>query len=225
MAGPTIKGVHFGARRTNSGTIPMTGVPTDDVNLDFPGSVCLNFAFLETLGFTLSDVSSSVVRYERQSAFLEVFHDSYTFEIGVNLGVRIEDHKGIHEERFPLHSAIALAVDPASVGYRELMSSDPETTLQMIRKLAAWTRKYVEPLLIDTTAMIMQLRAQTEADAQVLTDGMSARSLRSEADLAWKQGDYSRVRDLYGRVSTELETITLTPVEQARLEYCKRHAR
>ncbi len=202
--------------------MPRTAPNPDRWQLGFPQAVEATFGFLVSkLGFRLVEAQTTLVRYESDHTFVNVFHGRSSYELGVEIGRWIEVDGELVEEKFALGDVIALDHDLSEVGYRPYATTDKEPLGRFVAQLADWTQRFGSRVLNGDPAAFDSLRVQNARRSQQMLEGWRAERLRSAADDAWRRKDWGRVIDAYSEINAELGSVELKRSERARLSYAQ----
>lgn len=202
--------------------MPSTDPGEDRSRLGFAEVVEVTFAFLAgDFGFRLVNRQATFVRYESQSAFVNVFHGRGSYELGVEIGqwIMVDDDRV--EEKFSLGDVIALDHDLAAIGYRSFATTEKESLGRLVTQLADWTRRFAVRALEGDATTFDRLRVETAGQSRELLEGWRAVRLRAAADEAWQRKQWGRVVDAYAEIVSELRTVELKPSELRRLRYAE----
>jgi hypothetical protein len=199
--------------------VPRTEPGVDRERLRFVDAVRSSFGFLERAGFVIVLELSTLVRYESASVFVVVFHGRGSYELGVEIGHRVEVDGQLVEEKFALADVVSLAVPLEKAGFRSFATTDAEQLPGFLAQLAGWTERYGGPALRDEPGVFTQLRAAGVKQSEAMQEAWRAARLRDAADVAWRAKDYPRVVDAYSEMISELRSVDLRPSELARLRF------
>lgn len=203
--------------------VPRTELGVDRERLRFVDAVRSSFGFLEPLGFEVVVEFSTLVRYESASVFVVVFHGRGSYELGVEIGHRIEVDGQLVHEKFALADVVSLAVPLEESGFQSFATTDAEQLPGFLAELAEWTGRYGGPALGDEPGVFTQLRAAGVKRSEAMQDAWRATRLRDAAEAAWRMKDYPRVVDAYREIISELRSVELRSSELARLRYAEDH--
>jgi hypothetical protein len=203
--------------------VPRTEPGVDRERLRFVEAVRAGFGFLEQRGFEVVLELSTLVRYESDLVFVVVFHGRGSYELGVEIGHRVEVDGQLVEEKFALADVVSLAVPLEESGFRSFATTDTEQLPGFLAQLAGWTERYGGPALRDEPGVFVQLRAAGVKRSEAMQDEWAATRLRDAADAAWRTKDYSRVVDAYREMISELRSVEMRPSELARLRFAEGH--
>jgi hypothetical protein len=114
----------------------------DRSNLHFTTAVHRHFDFLTSgFGFRTVGESELCVRYEAESVFVEVYHGSYDFEIGVNFG-RLS-----HKERFDFAFFLKRFHSEVDQELSNHLADTTEKVDKVLEELAQLLRTYGVPII------------------------------------------------------------------------------
>jgi hypothetical protein len=181
------------------------------------------FGFLHALSFATTVESATFVRYEAASVFVNVFHGRGSYELGVEIGHRVDVDGQFVDEKFGLGDLVALSDAVEETDFRTYATTDPARLPEFLARLAEWTRYYGRAALTGEPAVFELLRAAGLDRSVATQDASRATQLRATADAAWRAREYARVIDSYNEMISELRTVELRQSELARLRFAEDH--
>ena len=208
---------------TGSIGMPQTGPNPERWSLGFVSAVRSSFDFLEDLGFAVVVEESTFVRFESGAVFVNVFHGRGSYELGVEIGHRVELGGETVDEKFSLGDVVALSAPLGEVGFQSFATTKAEELPAFIDRLADWTSRYGGAALRDETGIFVRLRSEGVKRSDAMQDEWAAGRLRTAADAAWSERDYARVVGAYSEMISELRSIELRPSELRRLRFAEAH--
>jgi hypothetical protein len=191
-------------------------------SLGFAVSATREFDFLLALGFRVTEITDTLVRYDGPRRFVRVFHGRSSYEAGVQIGRRVNIEGVDAEQAFPLRSVIKLRSDPSQLGYVGTTARTAELLHRFIHQLAAWTQEFALPLLDDGDELFDRLSALNAAEFNAENDVQRTTMLRRRADEAWRRRNFDVVLQAYEEIDAELSTVELKASERGRLSYARR---
>lgn len=192
--------------------------------LRFAESVSQSFRFLvEDYGFKVTEIKSTFVRYEKDDLFVKVFHGRGSYEMGVEIGHRVEHEGQIVEEEFQIWEVIKLDHDLKDAGYGSYATNDATVIARFAEELAGFVCLYAVPMLEGDSEMFLRLRKEQALEGKKWRENMQAQRLRQQAEEAFKKRDYAATEQAYSEILRELDTIQLKASELKRLEIARRH--
>ena len=189
--------------------------------LRFEETVLSSFSFLTApaYAFRCTRTEVTLVRYESQRVFVNVYHGRSSYELGCEIGLRVGGStKGDDsvEEGFTIWEIAR--VEGGSVDERVfLQASTPERVEQLVPELAAVVQRYGARALHGDAACFTSLQeSRTQSFEQYMTDSRLTQARKGVAD-AWRKGDFAEVIRLFEPLSENL-----TPAESKKLEMAKK---
>jgi hypothetical protein len=158
------------------------------------------------------------IRYRRGSLFLDVWFDTYSYEIDVATGLISKSGK----ERCSYGMAEVLE---ASLGHNHKIttfyqSSTPEGVRECVQSLASVVEKHYQPVLNGDEKVFRNIDfVQAEMSEGVMRE-MRLANIRKEASRAWQKKDFRKVAELYGTIQ-----LNLTPSEAKKLGYARKQVK
>jgi hypothetical protein len=186
--------------------------------LGFVEEVIAAFDFLTSeYGFRLVKAEVTFVRYETPEVFVNIYHGRASYELGVEIGC-FADTVDSAERHYSLVEIIELASAKAESGYTFYQASTPERVKTWVLRLAALVRKYADKALQGDALTFEQLREVRSRLSHEYLTAMKLRRIREQVNKAWQAKDYAKVVELYEQVRDDL-----SPAEQKKLEYARKH--
>ncbi|MCI0560634.1 MAG: hypothetical protein MN733_19280 [Nitrososphaera sp.] len=197
----------------------MKGILTEPSSnrdvLGFSRAVLQYFNFLcSDYGFQVTDQSVTLVRFESNDVFINVYHGRASYELGVEIG-KFDDPSGT---RYRLPTIIE-AFMGNTVGQKGVFqASSPDAIRSSIEHLAQLVSSYCSALLRGDNDAFDRVRKAAKHISEELTGHYTRGVLRRRAEQAWQNKDYADVVRIYGKFSQ-----TLTSIERKRLEIARKH--
>ncbi len=183
-------------------------------NLNFEKAVGKYFGFLHEHGFECARSEPSLVRFESQRNYVNVYHGRQSFEIGLEVGSLATDVEDIYSM-----SEIIRLIEPAEAdGYRNYAARSPDSVIEGVQRLAMLFRRYVDAGVLDNAGLFEQLRKNRETWSREYARKVHFAQARQRLDVVWHEKDFEKIVELL-RPLREL----LTPSELQKLEYAERH--
>lgn len=187
--------------------------------LGFRGAVLSAFGFLENdYGFRCVKTEVTLVRYESDRVFVNVYHGRGSYFMDVEIGPLSGNPE--MEERFSLRHVLKLAAALETTGYTEYQVSHAEHVKEFVDKLAELTKIYAGDVLRGQPKVFEQLRALQTSESDALTKSWHFNDIRRQAEIAWRSKDYATLVKLFESIRADL-----SPSEVAKLEYAKKQQR
>jgi hypothetical protein len=185
--------------------------------LGFAEAVAGEFAFLEEKGFRRTRSSATLVRYESERVFVNVYHGRASYELNVEIGLRTASPDE-PERPFSIAEIIELRRGQHEKGFTPPQSTMPEGMQEFVSQLASMVERDAEPSLTGDALFFEQLsRFRVEKSDAYLRE-LKLKNARRAANAAWHDKDYARVIELYEPLQA-----ALTPAELKKLAYARKH--
>ena len=195
-----------------------SGVAADRHSLGFAESVKNAFSFLaENFGFRERVAAATLVRYESDKMFLNVYHGRQSYELGVEVGC-LHDAEAYRYRLPEVLGAFLGGVRHQNAYY--FQASDRGSVRRCAEAAASLVEQHYGAVLEGDPLALKRLEAFTSGRNDEYTREVVQRPTRDSAERAWQGKDYSTVVELYGSIRSDL-----TPVERKRLEYAEKQAR
>lgn len=161
---------------------------------EFKAAVLHDFAFLSSVGFDVRDTEPMIIRFVSNLYFLNVYWDSRTYEIGVEVGSASDLSRSIGSI-----SALISVFDWDAGANRPIMPPAPtvKEMKKIVLSLADDIRQHV-----DLKALLSPgLDARISANAKKIFDSRwpttSFDDFRARLPELWKQGRYNDIVNLF----------------------------
>jgi len=171
------------------------GVP-DRSNLNFGGQVRKSFIFLNDLGFSEVEVLPTLVRYQKDSVEVDIYHGRRSYEIGAGVSV--------FGSRYTISEIIEASDPEAFMQFRYAMTATPEGVATALKELGSLLKLYGSAVLRGESKFVSMLEKQRKQWSQAFALDTLARQLRPKANEAFRRKDYSTAADLYSRIRERL---------------------
>jgi hypothetical protein len=183
----------------------------------FSEAVFESFRFLvQKYGFSVVKHDATLVRFESEVVFVNVYHGRGSYELGVEIG-ELRTNGNIPEFGYTLREIILLSDVAIGSNFRPYQIDKPELVKAYVAATADLVEKYAHLALIGDPDVFDKL-----SDAQLNKSNEYLKSIelgkvRTDGDLAWREKNYERLVELYEGVKEDL-----TPAEIKKLEYSRR---
>jgi hypothetical protein len=168
------------------------------------------FAFLPPLGFFVARREGALVRFEKDSVFVNVYHGHSSFQIGLELG-RL--HEG---DLYSLHELLS-AVAPADIGRARCQATDPEVLAPCLASIAETIERNFGALLSGNANAFEKLGSAVFLLRQAGTLQAQFGAIIDHADRAWESKDLGKAAAPY-----EKGVPALDEARMRRLEYLRK---
>jgi hypothetical protein len=185
----------------------------DRKNLDFENAARQRFTFLNELGFSEVEALPTLLRYQKGSVEVDVYHGRRSYEIGAGVS-----HLG---SRYAIAEIIRSVDSTAAKNYRNPIASTREGVVAGLEELRSQMHRYGSAALQGDPKFFSVLKEKQKVWAEEYwLDGLTSQ-LRPQADEAFRRGDYSKAAELYARIRSrlgpaELKKLTLAEERSRR---------
>jgi hypothetical protein len=194
-----------------------TEVGGNRANLGFPEAVMSAFKFLmEEFSFTCVRKDVTFVRFESNSAFVNVYHGRGSFELNVEIG-ELTIGEGHPEIPFTIGEILHLVNPKEATNYRPFQVHTMESVKKFVSELANLVKQYAIPALTGDHGFFQRVAEVQAQRSNEYLKGLHLSRTRTEVETAWHQKNYPRVIELYDSMLEDL-----TPAEAKRLAYAKK---
>jgi hypothetical protein len=186
-------------------------------SLGFAEAVISAFKFLlEDFSFRCVRKDVTIVRFESNSVFVNVYHGRISFELNVEIGELAIGNE--HPENpFTIGEILDLVNADEAVNYHPFQVHTVETVQRFVSDLASFVKRYAVPALLGDHGFFQRLSELRTQRSNEYLKNIRLNRTRTEVDAAWHQKNYPRVIELYDSMFHDL-----TPSEAKRLAYAKK---
>lgn len=181
--------------------------------LGFVDLVLSAFAFLLRLGFVVARREATLVRFEKDNVFVNVYHGRSSYQVGLELG-RLRDG-----DMYSLHELIQ-ELAPNDIERARCQTTDPEVLRQSVTSIAATIERHCDTLLAGNANAFEKVDAAVAPLRKAATLQAQFGATIDRADKAWESKDFSKAADLYERSVPALDETRMR-----RLEYLRKQER
>ena len=183
--------------------------------LNFIKEALLAFRFLiDDYGFRLIKTDSPVLlRYESDLLFVNITHDRISYELDFEIG-SIDNES----DSFSLSDLAFFQTGVEDQSSFFFQASTSEHVKYCVFKMAEMVRKYAQVALRGDLSVFDAMKKNQIERASLSQKEVFCKTVRHEADVAWKQKNFALVTELLEKIAADL-----TPHELKRLEYCKKN--
>lgn len=182
----------------------------------FPFAVEREFGFLTAHGFRCVSTKSTLVRYESDHVFINIYHGRSSYEIGIEVGSTDLEEQ---EKGFSLFAFIHLAAPDKAATYRNFVAVKPEAVSVRVAALQKLFTQYVLDVLMGDPDIFIKLEAQRKKISAAYASEVRASQIRPRAEAAFRDKDYPEAVRLYEIIQDELTT-----TEIKKLKYARQHS-
>jgi hypothetical protein len=185
--------------------------------LGFSEALIREFNFLEKKGFRSTQKNVTLVRYESERVFVNVYHGRASYELNVEIGLRpaLADEP---ERPFSIGEIIELRSGQREGEFTPPQSNTPEGVRKFVSQLASLVKRYAEPALAGDRLFFEQLSRLRVEKSEAYLRELKLKAMRRAVDTAWHEKDYASVIKLYEPLQENL-----TPAELKKLSYARKH--
>jgi len=185
--------------------------------LGFTDAVRGNFGFMKDHGFKEVRAEDTIIRYETERVFLNVYHGRSSHELGIEVGLLETGGRDVHG--YPLGAFVRLMDPEEGSRLRYFCATTPGEVGTGVQRLAVQVRHYVDRALKGDERIFSELAQQQREWASEFADEVAYNQVGPKAAEAFRQQNYRKAAELYESIRGKL-----TPAELKKLEYAKKHA-
>lgn len=182
------------------------------------------FRFLEEMGFRVTRAEVTLVRYESDAVFVNVYHGRASYEIGLEVGLTqrrpADPEPWGRWQGYDIYHLLSPAQREGYPTHGWAASGDPALVETFVKELAGQLRTVPEEVLRGSPTAWAAIDARRLAASRAAGRARAAEDARAAADRARMAGDWAAVVRAYEPISADL-----TPVERHRLEYARKMVR
>ena len=188
----------------------------DEGHSGFPEAVQKNFAYLLQSGFHMVSANKTLVRYESDEAFVNVYHGRLSHEVHLEVGRLGES--GEVENGYSMWELINLQnpVEASAFRYPAVSSAGP--IRRAVALFATLFRQNAGDLIGGDPSIFESLKAARRRSKVELNRAIRIDQIRRKAEAARQRRDWKTLAQLYEEILEDL-----TAVEAKRLAYARRH--
>ena len=174
------------------------------MNVDFCDEVRRTFAFLKEAQFLEVEAQPTLVRFRRGDIEVAVYHGRNSYEIGCELV--------ISGTRYGITEIVRVFDPELAERFRYTSASTSEEVAAGLHRVAALLQRYGELALSGNPEFISNLALYRKAWSESYALDVKVRHLRPQAELAFRNRNFSLAADLYGQIRERL-----SPAETKKL--------
>jgi len=181
-------------------------------NLKFNYSVRSSFQFLtDDYNFELVKEEITFVRYETDQLFVNIYHGRLSYELGFECGLK---SKG-EESRYRLNTILRGLMGDTHKKQTFYQASNKEAVANCLSKIASIVKEYCSSLLRVEDSAFAKVELASANEGRELTKKYTIGPVRKQAEQAWKNKEYEKVRSLYKTIEDKLSSIELKRLKYA----------
>jgi len=188
----------------------------DRATLAFAEAVCSEFGFLPRHQFRCVRTEPTLVRYESDKIFVNIYHGRSSYELGIEVGPL---ESGVELDMgYSLSALIRLVAPEEAAAYRSFVATTPKNVQIGVKLLSEKFKGYGWDLLCGDPDIFTKLKTQRAQLSETFAMEVLARQVRPKAEAAFRSKDYGEAIRLYDSIRNQL-----TPVELKKLDYAQKH--
>ncbi len=181
-------------------------------NLKFNFNVRNNFQFLiDDYNFEFVKEDFTFVRYETDQLFVNIYHGRLSYELGFECGLK---SKG-EDSRFRLNTILRGLIGDTHNKQTFYQASNKEAVANCLSKISDIVKKYCFSLLRAEDLAFVKVDRASADEGQELTEKYTLGFVREQAEQAWRNKEYKKVRSLYKTIEEKLSYIELKRLKYA----------
>lgn len=182
--------------------------------LGFSEEASRSFSFLEEMGFTHVESSSTIVRYKKDSLCANIYHGRQSYEVDFEIF-----RAG---KRYSLSELIRLVAPKEGEAYRNSIATTAAAVRDGVNRVQELVRRYAAKALGGESAIFMALDCQRNEWADALGLKTQVASLKPKADEAFRLGHYAEAAKFYEQIRSALSPAELRKADLARERAARR---
>ncbi|MEQ8766971.1 MAG: hypothetical protein RL885_23860 [Planctomycetota bacterium] len=182
---------------------------SDQRILRFPESCQEAFRYLSDWSFRVVRSEDTLVRFESDRVFIQVFHGRTSFEIGLEVGLLRNASRLDHD----LSAVIELTDPDAAQRGQPGFASQPTRVATLLTEPAELFRQYGRTVAQGDAEVFRRL----ETIGMKRSESLALRSMVARALEAFRKGDWRTVAEELSSIES-----VLSPAERKKLEYARR---
>ncbi len=186
----------------------------DRDRLGFAAAAKTAFAFLFSHGFRVVDEQVTIVRFEGDVAYANVYHGRSSYEVGLEIG----SLQAVQSESGYSMSALLRLHNPEEAArYRNPIATTADDLQASLNALAEKLKAVGFPERARNEAFFESLAQQRRQWAVEYALDILTEQTRPDAEEAFRRKDYALAVELYEKIRDRL-----SPSEQRKVEYAKK---
>ena len=173
----------------------------DRSSLNFEEKTRKAFVFLNDLGFFEVEALPTLVRYQKGSVEVNVYHGRQSYEIGMDITA--------FGTRYPISAIIRVADPEAFKHFHYTVATVSEGVIAGLEELSLLMKRYGRKALEGDSQFFSTLEKQQKLWAEEYALDVLTRQLRPQADESFRRKDYSAAAELYSRIRERLSPAEL----------------
>ena len=183
--------------------------------LGFTTEVLSNFRFLITdYGFECVKANTTLVRYESESLFVNIYHGRRSYELNFEIG-ELERSLNVQENGYTIGEIMDLYEVRNNLKFTFFQASNKDQTQKLIQKLSEYIKTYAKPILAGNHEIFGKLQMLRKKKSDALIKDIHLTKVREIADIAWKEKDYPKIVEVYESIKDDLTSIELKKLTYA----------
>lgn len=162
-------------------------------------------------GFVCAVNGTNTFEYRSSKVVFCIGHDPISFEIDMCFALTDSP-----SDRYGLQEVLDFILGPHHGVQAFFQASQRHHVVYCIRSIADTLQKCDNAIWSGDFAVYQSMKMRAQENSERLTNQIVQAPTRQAADVAWRQHDYEKVRDLYGSIERDL-----TSVEKGRLNYAR----
>lgn len=185
----------------------------DRASLRFADEVAANFAFLKILGFRCKRSHATSVIYKSPKLAVDVYHDSRSYEIGLQI------KSSGRADAYPFSEIIRLLSSQQAEQYRDYASYTIEGVAEGVGQLAKLFREYINIGILNNSELFSRLKRQREEWAKGYAFETHLKQALEKCESAWADKEFRKVVQMLTPLQEHLN-----PTDLKKLAYAKKHS-
>ena len=194
----------------------LTQTNAERSNLHFPEEVQTHFNYLVVKhGFRCVIVEATLVRYESDCIFVNIYHGKSSCEIGLEIGklVPVDKIQGVYN----ISWLIQLDSPKKAADYQLFVATNPGLVKKGVFQLCKLFKRYAGKALLADESTFSLLSKLRDDWKEAFAKEVLVSQLRPKANDAFRRKNYDEVIRFYESIRSEL-----TPAEEKKLAYAKK---
>jgi len=179
--------------------------------LHFDMAVLEIFGFLESMGFSILQICSTLVRYGKDELEVNIYHGRSSYEIGFEIS-----RKGV---KYPIGTILEVSDRNLVDTYRDYAATTPAAVIKGLSGLAKLVRQYATPALEGSAEVFEELAKESQRAIDRRALEVRASQIRPRAEEAFRKHQYRQAAELYDQILP-----SLTPTELKKVAFAKKHS-